>query len=565
MAVGFDVASESHTGTTGSASQASFTWNHAGGASARGALVFVFGVVTNALPPVTSVTYGGVTMTAVPYTALDTDTEPGSVRAYYLDNVATGTQAVVVNRTNNTHVMYAVCYTVTAASATEVYLPGVKTQGGTAANTAASSSGTGTGSPAGIALDDGSPGTNSLRFLAQYYGASTVLTAVSAATTVGPSIDFGLYVIQTYRETSASQGSATIGPTATTADDRAVIGLAVREIPAVTGSLTADAVLLKVESGSATAAAIIKETRTGSLTADAVIAVGVITETGSLTAGAVIAKTGSGSFAADAIIKKTVSTGVEYTLSTSVGGALGSGNDEFYAPYGIATDGTYVYVADSLNLRIVKRLCSDLSYVSQVAATVVAGPYGIATDGTYLYVSENSGNSIAKRLCSDLSFVSEVAANGSWNFAISGAYLYTVNIGYDLIEKRLCSDLSFVSSIGTPGSGDDQFLAPYGIATDGTYLYVADSANFRIVKRLCSDLSYVSQVGSQGTGSDQFYVPRDCATDGTYLYVADSFNLRIVKRLCSDLSYVSQFAVTVPPWAIDIVGTILFIAEQNDD
>jgi hypothetical protein len=176
MAVAFDAATESHTGTTGNTSSASFTWNHTGGASARAALVFVF-TDQNATLHDTSVTYGGVAMTAVPYTASDSDTEPAAVRAYILDNCGTGTKAVVVNRTNDAVAMYAVAFTVQAASACEVYNAGVKTYGGSTANTGASSNGSGTGTLALASVDDGSPGTNSLRFMGRFLGTSAVTAA----------------------------------------------------------------------------------------------------------------------------------------------------------------------------------------------------------------------------------------------------------------------------------------------------------------------------------------------------------------------------------------------------
>ena len=228
MAVAFDAASESHTGTTGSTSAASFTWNHVPAGSPRGALVFVFsiGALTD-----TSVTYGGVSMTAVPYTAADTDTELGSVRAYYLDNCGTGTKAVVVNRTNNAIAMYAVCFTVTATFTSEVYAAGVQTKSGsTATATGASSTGTGTGTLALLSVDDGSPGTSSLRFMGRYQGTSNV-TAAGSGSTAGPSIDFGLFVIDTFYESAAGQGARNVGG-ATITDDVAAIALAVREIPA---------------------------------------------------------------------------------------------------------------------------------------------------------------------------------------------------------------------------------------------------------------------------------------------------------------------------------------------
>src|SRR5512139_3692656 len=117
MAVAFDAKSESHTGTSGSASEASFQWDHTGGASARGALVFVFTYAD--ADYITSVTYGGSTMSQIDEAAAGT-TEAGRCTAFYLDNCGGGTKTVVVTRTNNTTVMYAVCATVTANGPTEV-------------------------------------------------------------------------------------------------------------------------------------------------------------------------------------------------------------------------------------------------------------------------------------------------------------------------------------------------------------------------------------------------------------------------------------------------------------
>ena len=42
--------------------------------------------------------------------------------------------------------------------------------------------------------------------------------------------------------------------------------------------------------------------------------------------------------------------------------------DGFNTPHAVTTDGTYLYVADTQNDRIVKRLTSDLSFVSSVGA-----------------------------------------------------------------------------------------------------------------------------------------------------------------------------------------------------
>ena len=98
--------------------------------------------------------------------------------------------------------------TQTGAKRCQVYLAGVKTRAAAGAEqTAASSSATGTATAwSSMTLDDGSPGTNSIRYLGIYSGASSVSAASTNLTTNGTSasIDFGNYVFFTMRETTPS-------------------------------------------------------------------------------------------------------------------------------------------------------------------------------------------------------------------------------------------------------------------------------------------------------------------------------------------------------------------------
>ncbi len=220
MAVAHDAVSESHTGTTGDKSHASFTWNHIPVGTPRGILVFVFCDDANA-DNTTSVTYGGTTMTRVSGSlAADTTTEPGTVVAYFLgSSVPTGTQAVVVNRTNNANEMYAVAISVTAATDTNTF--GVTLQQNDQA-------------PAQANITDNSPGTNSVRYAAAHYGGSGVPIA-GASSTALISIDFGVHTCGVVRETTAGQGSRPVG-FADASDDWACVLLAVREAAPATST-----------------------------------------------------------------------------------------------------------------------------------------------------------------------------------------------------------------------------------------------------------------------------------------------------------------------------------------
>jgi sugar lactone lactonase YvrE len=221
----------------------------------------------------------------------------------------------------------------------------------------------------------------------------------------------------------------------------------------------------------------------------------------------------------------------------------------------IDSDSKYIYFIETKTNRLIKSSLPSGNYICSNYYALgdyndyLFSPYSfVATDGAHVYVTHANFGFILKLLCSDLSYVSQIGSTGTGNdqfdfplcITTDGTYLYVCDSGNNRIKKHLCSDLSYVSKIGSTGTGNDQFDFPLCITTDGTYLYVCDYFNSRIKKHLCSDLSYVSQIGSQGTGNDQFNGPSSITTDGTYLYVCDSNNSRIKKHLCSDLSYVSQ-------------------------
>ena len=217
MAVAHDAATESHTGTTGSTNEASFTWDHAGASSGvKGILVFVY-TTNTAVDLATSVTYDGANVPAVAGgLAVDTLTEIGQCKAFFLGTgVAQGTKAVVVNRTNNGQTMWGVSATQLASG--DLEYTGVLIEEENQALTEEN-------------IDDGSPGTNSLRYAGAYSGVANVTAALvpgANSTEIG-AIDFGAFVAMAVRETTAGQGSRPVGMVAAT-DDVAAVYLAIRE------------------------------------------------------------------------------------------------------------------------------------------------------------------------------------------------------------------------------------------------------------------------------------------------------------------------------------------------
>ena len=215
-AVAFNTSSESHTGTTGSTNQTSFTWQHSPSGTPQGVVVFVYTWAD--ADYVSTVTYGGVTMTEISQgEASDTATEPGRVTTFFLgSSVPTGNQNVVVNRTNNSTTMYATAATVTASYDTEVYTSGI---------VLLEDNGT-----YGVqSVSDGSPGSNSLRFAAGYSGRNAALSAGTGSTAIQSIVVGSTTSANLARENTAGQGSRNVGFSYNTSDDRAGVHLAIRE------------------------------------------------------------------------------------------------------------------------------------------------------------------------------------------------------------------------------------------------------------------------------------------------------------------------------------------------
>lgn len=219
MAVGF-VASIAGAGV----SVASFNLTGTLGTGARAGVVFVATHGTGDL--ITGVTWNSVAMTKL-YRAADTDTEPGSVVAYFLDNVTDGT--ITVSRTNNAVTTAGYAASVSALGACEAYQ--TITRVAATQNTNADTSTTGTGASGEVAVDDGSPGTDSMRFAAAYTGAATPVNG-GTNSTLAHSQDSTAFGSSFVRESTAGQGSRNVGFATGTTDDWALVAVAVREIPA---------------------------------------------------------------------------------------------------------------------------------------------------------------------------------------------------------------------------------------------------------------------------------------------------------------------------------------------
>ena len=186
------------------------------------------------------------------------------------------------------------------------------------------------------------------------------------------------------------------------------------------------------------------------------------------------------------------------------------------SPYGITTDGTNLYVADTSNNKI-RKIVIATGVVTTLAGTGAMGaadgagtaatfnaPYGITSDGTNLYVADTCNNKIRKIVIATGAVSSSdwygeyddgdgvadgagAAATFNWPYGITsdGSNLYVADknnnkIRQIVIATGAVSSLTGVANTaGVAGAADGAgaaatFNSPYGITTDGSSLYVTD-------------------------------------------------------------------------------------------
>jgi hypothetical protein len=216
-----------------------------------------------------------------------------------------------------------------------------------------------------------------------------------------------------------------------------------------------------------------------------------------------------------------ISTKVVTTLA-GVAGAVGTADGtgtaaRFNYPTGITMHGGYVYVADT-DSHTIRKIVISSGVVTTLAGTAgTAGsadgtgsdaqfnyPYGIATDGTYVYVADANNNTIRKVVITSGIVTTLTGAAGSigssdgtgttalFNYPVGltmdDSNIYIADTGNNTIRQMVISSgevTTLAGAVGTAGStdatgSDARFNYPTGLTVLGDYLYVADAGNSTI-------------------------------------------------------------------------------------
>jgi len=185
------------------------------------------------------------------------------------------------------------------------------------------------------------------------------------------------------------------------------------------------------------------------------------------------------------------------------GEAFFEDTNHFVYPFGVGSDGSSVWVADTSANRALK-FAADGTYLDQIG---IAGDH-LGAEGTTLEVVGDVAVDSVGNI-----WVADMAAHHVDKFDSSGNYIETLG------------------EIWAPGSDNSHFEQPRSIAFDSNgFLYVSDTRNQRI-QVFNSSLNYVTTLGETGvTGSDNthFYNPNKISIDASdYLYVGDATNDRV--------------------------------------
>ncbi len=274
--------------------------------------------------------------------------------------------------------------------------------------------------------------------------------------------------------------------------------------------------------------------------------------------------------------KATVLAGTVSTLAgTGIDGHLDDPTNGLAAmfnhPQSVAAVGDSLYVADTIS-HYIRKVSIATSAVSTIAGTgsstgydfnpIAVGttasfssPAQIATDGTYLYVADN-GNSSVRRITLSGSYPVETYTatfSQPTGIAVSGGYLYVSDYADGVIYKLDKTSLSATADAFYP-TGMSALIR--FLATDGTFLYLATGDNNNVLRISLQDASsetlftgsgHVDGYGSGSTGTPAAATdyPWGIAVDSNYLYFSEGVPMGgadTIRRMHLGTRYVDTLA-----------------------
>jgi len=219
---------------------------------------------------------------------------------------------------------------------------------------------------------------------------------------------------------------------------------------------------------------------------------------------------------------------------------------KYNSPAGLATDNGKIFIADSLNNRILNiQVRPEISVTEWASQGTQNGyfvrPSGICSIDEKIIVS--SGTSYGPGIQSFIQFFSQTsvflekwtqsdnmgnAFNNPSGIAADDQYFYVVDSGNHRI-LQFNNNGKFIHFWGNKGSKPGEFESPKGVTLYQDLVIVADTGNHRI-QIFDHNGNHINDWGHQGSLKGNLLIPKDVAADSYgNIYVADTGNHRIQK------------------------------------
>lgn len=192
---------------------------------------------------------------------------------------------------------------------------------------------------------------------------------------------------------------------------------------------------------------------------------------------------------------------------------------------------------------------TDLGYIAKFGSsgagnTNLSGPFGFATDGKFIWIADTGNDRIVKRLLAGGGYISQIGSSGSGNnnfnnpkdIELHEGLLFVCDTANDRVKIHKASDLSYVGEFGSSGSGNSNLDAPVSICSDGEFFYISDGNNSRVVKWDIKTLSYSAKTTAALSSPQQVCYDRDARV----IWVVDAGNTRVRKFRASNLTLIDS-------------------------
>ena len=250
------------------------------------------------------------------------------------------------------------------------------------------------------------------------------------------------------------------------------------------------------------------------------------------------------------VLKYTIA-GVFVASSGDFTYATDSGPNAYSYVAGVVVDSTYLYVFDwgATDIRIIRRLKSDLSYVDEYTDSLgnFNNPSKLYVDDTYVYVVDQGASKIHRLNKSTMAYVDSFSTLHTYpqQISISGSSMYVATY-YGFIDVISMSTLTTTdSSSEFADSLEDYWMIPNGITCDSDSLYISNwtvGGSDKYQNYIAKYNKITKQLIARVDAGNAVYQP---AVDEQFLYVPvreydGTFNgyMHIYNK--SDLSFVTK-------------------------